>query len=164
MLYRSISVLRQPGPLWHSWCLLCRSRYFGSGDTSVRALQWTQFRYPVGDIADFLFNSTRRYVCLGPTHLIIIITIIIIIITTEESVQLRGGRQTGWSSSPGKGEIFSSRRPDPVLGTTQPPIQWVSFSPGVKRSGREADHSPPTIAEVKNMWRSASTPSYAFIA
>jgi len=37
------------------------------------------------------------------------------------------------------------------LGPTQPPIQWV---PGalfleVKRPGREADHSPPPSAEVK---------------
>jgi hypothetical protein len=27
-----------------------------------------------------------------------------------------------------------------------------NFSPGVKRAVREADHSPPTSAEVKNMW------------
>ena len=26
------------------------------------------------------------------------------------------------------------------------------FSPGVKRSGREADHSPPSSAEVKTEW------------
>jgi hypothetical protein len=40
-----------------------------------------------------------------------------------------------------------------LLGPTQPPIQWVlgAFSPGVKRQGREADHSPPTGAEVKTM-------------
>jgi hypothetical protein len=39
----------------------------------------------------------------------------------------------------------------PVLGPTQPPIQWVpgSLSLGVKRLGREADHSPPSSAEVK---------------
>jgi hypothetical protein len=32
----------------------------------------------------------------------------------------------------------------PALGFTQPPIQWVpgALSPGVKRPGREADHSP----------------------
>jgi hypothetical protein len=36
---------------------------------------------------------------------------------------------------------------------TQPPIQWVSgaISPGLKRQGREADHSPPPSAEVKNV-------------
>jgi len=39
-----------------------------------------------------------------------------------------------------------------VLGPTQPPIQCVgwAFFPEVKRSGREADHSPPSSAEVKN--------------
>jgi hypothetical protein len=43
---------------------------------------------------------------------------------------------------------------------TQPPIQWIpgTLSPGVKRPGREADHSPPTIAEVQNTWIYASTP------
>jgi hypothetical protein len=38
-----------------------------------------------------------------------------------------------------------------ALGITQPPIQWVpgSLSLGVKWPGREADHSPPSSAEVK---------------
>jgi hypothetical protein len=30
--------------------------------------------------------------------------------------------------------------------------------PGVKRPGREADHSPPTSVEVKRMWIYTSTP------
>jgi hypothetical protein len=38
-----------------------------------------------------------------------------------------------------------------ALGPTQPPIQWVpgDLSLGIKRSGREADHSPSSSAEVK---------------
>jgi hypothetical protein len=38
-----------------------------------------------------------------------------------------------------------------ALGLTQPPIQWVlgALSLGVKRPGREADHSPQSSAEVK---------------
>jgi hypothetical protein len=38
-----------------------------------------------------------------------------------------------------------------ALGPTQPPIQWVqeALSLGVKRPGREADHSPPSSAKVK---------------
>jgi hypothetical protein len=42
----------------------------------------------------------------------------------------------------------------PALGSTQTPIQWVpgAVSPGVKQSGCETDHSPPTNAKVKNMW------------
>jgi hypothetical protein len=31
---------------------------------------------------------------------------------------------------------------------------------GVKRPGREADHSPPSSAEVKNAWSYTSTPTY----
>jgi hypothetical protein len=30
--------------------------------------------------------------------------------------------------------------------------------------GREADHSPPTSAEVKTMWIYTYTPPYAFMA
>jgi hypothetical protein len=36
--------------------------------------------------------------------------------------------------------------------------------PGVKRPGREADHSPPSSAEVKNAWSYNSAPQYAFMA
>jgi hypothetical protein len=38
-----------------------------------------------------------------------------------------------------------------VLGPTQPPIQWVpgDLSFGVKQVRCEADHSPPSSAEVK---------------
>jgi hypothetical protein len=48
-----------------------------------------------------------------------------------------------------------------ALGPTQPPIQWVpgALSMGVKWSGREADHSPPSSAEVKSVWSYVSTPS-----
>jgi hypothetical protein len=42
----------------------------------------------------------------------------------------------------------------------QPPNQRVTgdLSLGVKRPGREADHSPPSSDEVKNMWSYTSTP------
>jgi hypothetical protein len=37
------------------------------------------------------------------------------------------------------------------LGPIQPPIQWVpaALSLEVKRPEREADHSPPSVVEVK---------------
>jgi hypothetical protein len=42
----------------------------------------------------------------------------------------------------------------------QLPIQWIpgALSLGVKRSGREADHSPSSSPEVKNAWNYISTP------
>jgi hypothetical protein len=69
-------------------------------------------------------------------------------------------REVG-SSSPGRVKNFllsKSLRPD--LGSTQPPNQWApgALSPGVKRQGREAGHSPPTSAEVKKTWIYTSTP------
>jgi hypothetical protein len=59
----------------------------------------------------------------------------------------------GRSSSLGGGNNFHfTMLSRPVLGPTQPPIQWVplALSPGVKRPGPDADHSPSTGAEVKN--------------
>jgi hypothetical protein len=54
----------------------------------------------------------------------------------------------------------------PALRPTQPPIQWVPavLSMEIKRPGREADHSPPSSAEVKE-WvelylHSPNTPSW----
>jgi len=46
------------------------------------------------------------------------------------------------------------------------PIQLVpgALSLGIKRSGREADHSPPSTAEVENTWSYTSIPQYVFIA
>jgi hypothetical protein len=53
-----------------------------------------------------------------------------------------------------------------VLGPTQPPIQWMpgSLSLGVKWLRHEADHSPPSSAEVKNASSYISTPQYIFMA
>jgi hypothetical protein len=52
-----------------------------------------------------------------------------------------------------------------ALEPTQQPIQQVrgALSPGVKRSGREADHSPPTSTEVKKTYIYTSTPPYVFM-
>jgi hypothetical protein len=80
---------------------------------------------------------------------------------------LRAGRPRGRSSSPGRVKNFlfstSSRR---ALRPTQPAIEWVpeALSPAIKRSGREADHSPPTSAEVMKMWNYTATPPYTFMA
>jgi hypothetical protein len=55
-------------------------------------------------------------------------------------------------SIPGKGRMFFSTASRRALGHTQPLIQCVAddVSPGIKQQRREADHSPPSSAEVKN--------------
>jgi hypothetical protein len=73
----------------------------------------------------------------------------------------------GRSSSPGRVKNFVfSTSPRPDLESTQPPIQWIlgAASLAVKRLELEAEHSPPTSAEVKKIWIYTSTPPYAFMA
>jgi hypothetical protein len=65
---------------------------------------------------------------------------------------------TGWTmgvlvfdSRRGLGIVLFTTAFRTALGPTQPPIQWVpgTLSLGIQRPGREADHSPPYSAEVK---------------
>ena len=46
------------------------------------------------------------------------------------------------------------RASKPVLGSTQPPVEWVTVarSVGAKRPVREADYSHPVSDEGKNHW------------
>jgi hypothetical protein len=54
---------------------------------------------------------------------------------------------------------FFSKISRPALGPTLSPIQWVpeAVFPGVKRLGREVDHSPPPGDELKNELSYTST-------
>jgi len=75
--------------------------------------------------------------------------------------------RAGWSGfKPRKrlGIFLFTTASRPVLGPTQPPTQWVAetLSPSVKRPGREADHSPPSSADVTKAWSYTSTPSIRF--
>jgi hypothetical protein len=75
--------------------------------------------------------------------------------------------QGGLSSSRDRVKIFLFYRSSrPALGPTPPSIQWAPgvLSQGVKRSRREADHSPPTSAEVKKIWIYTSTPPDTLMA
>jgi hypothetical protein len=57
----------------------------------------------------------------------------------------------GFDSQRGLGIFLFTTVSRTALGPTQPPVQWTigALSRGVKRPGREADHSPPSSAEVK---------------
>lgn len=56
--------------------------------------------------------------------------------------------------------ILFSKTSELVLKLTQLPILKVAeaLSSGVKWPGHEADHSPPSSAQVKNEWGYISTP------
>jgi hypothetical protein len=72
----------------------------------------------------------------------------------------RRARWSGFETRQGLRIFLYTTASRTTLGPTQPPNQWVpgAFSLGVKRSGREADHSPPSSAEVKNAWSYTSAP------
>jgi hypothetical protein len=62
---------------------------------------------------------------------------------------------TGWTARvrfPGVQHFLFSTASRPALGPIQPSVQWLprDLSPEVKRLVREADHAPPSSAEVKN--------------
>jgi hypothetical protein len=76
------------------------------------------------------------------------------------------GRGSRVRSPTGLGIFLFTTASKTALGPTQPPIQWVpgALSLGIERPGREADHSPPSSAEVKE-WvelylHSYNTPSW----
>jgi len=62
----------------------------------------------------------------------------------------------GFESRQGLGIFLITPSSRPVLGPTS---YRGALSLGVKGSGREADHSPPSSAEVTNAWSCISTPS-----
>jgi hypothetical protein len=66
----------------------------------------------------------------------------------------------GFESREGLAIFLFTTASRPALGPTQPPTQWVpgALSLGVKRSGREDEHSPPSCAGDKNPWSYTSTP------
>jgi hypothetical protein len=66
----------------------------------------------------------------------------------------------GFDSRRGLGIFFFTTASRTALGPTQPGALLL----GVKRPGREADHSSPSSAGVKNEWSYTSTPQYVFMA
>jgi hypothetical protein len=108
-----------------------------------------------------LLNDKMYLVCIN----VILITIIIIIIAQWCSAWLRAR----WSEvrvPVGARNFRLTTTPRPALGPTQLSVQWlpVALSLGVKRPGRETDHSPPSSTEVKECvelyFHSPNTPSW----
>jgi hypothetical protein len=59
----------------------------------------------------------------------------------------------GFESWQGLGIFLFTTAYRPALGPTQPHIQMRTGGSFLKRTEREADHSPPSSNEVKNAWK-----------
>jgi hypothetical protein len=99
-----------------------------------------------------------RQKCTNITHVLYLSLRLLFGIATAYGLEFQ--------SRQGQKNFHSSISSRPALGSTQPSIQWIEgvLSPGVKRQGREADHSPLTCAEEKKTWIYTSTTAYAFMA
>jgi len=97
---------------------------------------------------------------VGPKRRKIIIIIIIIAATKQmQYLSSQAGRRDNLWLAPWQGKdlfIYIPEVCESALGPTQSPTQLVS---GVKRMGRETDHSPPSSTAVKNKLICNSTPS-----
>jgi hypothetical protein len=110
--------------------------------------------------------STFRAACPALLNVLDLITLIRVIINGLHALKI-DIKKVGWTIGVlgfdfrrGLGIFLFTTVSRTALGPTQPPMQWVpgALSLGVKRPEREADHSPPSSAEVKNAWSYTSTP------
>jgi hypothetical protein len=110
----------------------------------------------------------RAHKCCDSCLFCVIIDIWILLKMYCHFVRSRGrGKATGWttgvrfSAGAVMGCFLFATASRPALEPTQPPIQWVpaSLTLGIKWPGREADCSPPSSYEAKNVWGYTSTPA-----
>jgi hypothetical protein len=125
------------------WILSCSItiQFTPSHHISLRTILILSFRLRQGHFP-LCFPTKNLYLFLtsirltGPLHLVLLHLITIAM---------------GFDSRRGLGIFLFAIASRTALELTQLPILWVpgALSLGVKRRGREADHSPPSSAEVK---------------
>jgi hypothetical protein len=82
-----------------------------------------------------------------------------------QSVQRLGNELDDWGLNPGGvNEVtsplpYSNQTGSGAHPTSYPMNAGAFFTLVVKRPGHEADYSPPSSAEIKNVWSYTSTPS-----
>jgi hypothetical protein len=123
--------------------------------------QWYSRRFDTQSDGASLLGTSNDFLAIREVHLNTKHVANVHYTSLQLLFWLWAGWPRGQSSSPGRVKNFLySTASRPALGSTQPPIQWVLgvLSQGIKRPGREADHSPPASAEAKKMWIYTSTP------
>jgi hypothetical protein len=128
------------------------------------ALVWFFTTFSLGVwISTYIIQSDSNF-HFRPGGLLLWLTLLVVFLKPlfKFPLRLRAGRSgiLGFDSRRGLG-IFLFAVSRTALEPIQPPIQCVpgTLSLGIKRPGREADHSPLSSAEVKNAWSYTSTPS-----
>jgi hypothetical protein len=110
-----------------------------------------------------------------PSHLTLLDFIAVIIFGTSNKLEpgylsgiaLGYGLNDRWFESRQRLVIFHyTTASRPALGSTQPPIQWVSrtLSLGVKRPGHEADHNLNLVPRSRMHGAVPPLPHYAFMS
>jgi hypothetical protein len=150
----------------YMYCVLCIC-YIG-GIRILERLSWGMAQKRLGNtdvkskIYKIIFQHVVLYECEN-----------LFLTWREENRDSAVGIATGYwldgrGSIPVRGKKYFSttRRPDRLWSTPS----FISngyrgaLSPGVKWTGREADHSHPSSAEVKKTWIYTAIPPYAFMA
>jgi hypothetical protein len=90
--------------------------------------------------------STTHSISLATKRHSTVIKTYIFALSPDNSIGL-WARWSGFDSQQGQEISLYSTASRTALGPIRPPTQWT---PGVKRPGYEADHSPPSNIEVKN--------------
>jgi hypothetical protein len=100
----------------------------------------------------------------GQSEIMVMLVILLTGTAGAQSVQRQGFRPHYKSLIPAgviMGIFLFATASRPALRLTHPPTQWVlwAISLGIKRSGLEADYSPPSSDKVKNVCGSIPPPS-----
>jgi hypothetical protein len=74
------------------------------------------------------------------------------------------GSRVRFPAGAGKFSLHHRVQNGSVAHSASYPMGSGALSLRVKRPGREADHSPPSSADVKNPWSYTSTSRYVFMA
>jgi hypothetical protein len=118
------------------------------------------------EVPSFLLEMSKIYLCLLFSHLIqkVFFISFTFLMSRDSAVGIAtayglNDQEVGIQIPEGPRIFSSPRRPDWHWGLPSPYTMGArGFFPGVKRPGREADHSPPIIAEVKKIWMYTSIP------
>jgi hypothetical protein len=101
-----------------------------------------------------LVSFAAIILCVASQRVFIVVLVYVVIGSVWKLFDTPSYSDYGWCLFPSRRRVFLfDTASTPALRPTRPSVQWVpgTLSPGIKRPGRETDHSPPPSAEVENV-------------